>query len=220
VRDNPRAGFVLLLLAFLALGLSWALWGQGSARAVQPYDVLFQSEIPTPTLTATFEPSLTLQPPGLPVVTATPTTFSPAPIQPTPTSGPLPLPTTAVPFFQATATPVFSTPLPAPSPTPTGPAPTAPGYLPPPTLTSNEPTPSPAPNDPALAIEPVSTPEASSGSSGFLGVNRGRLARLIDRVVVLFSYAWLCCGALTLSGVGLLLFWLIRRSRPKQSPPV
>ncbi len=124
------------------------------------------------------------------------------------------LPTDTPAAAQPSPTPTISglstaTPAPAAAPTTTVSDPPA-GFLPAPTLTNPDtllPLPSTAQPPlvgPAVApAEPTSEPDAASGVTG--------VAELIDNGIVAFSYLWLCCGALVLGLLALVVVWLARR---------
>jgi hypothetical protein len=220
VRTNPRIAWTLAILVFLAAALTWWLSGDALARSALPYELLFQSEIPTEIPTTepspTFEPSPTLEPLTLTATltaTAWATSELPETVVPEPSAtleGPV----------EPTATAAALVPVPAPE-TPLitpeqPPVPTAPGYLPPPTLTSRDVTPTGQPqvagSAPPAAVTPAPQPEPVSGSGESPSAVPG-LGRLIDEGLVTLGYAWLCCGVFVLLGAALVLFWLARRGK-------
>jgi hypothetical protein len=105
------------------------------------------------------------------------------------------------------------------------PAPAVPGFLPPPTLTSQDAAPgSLLPGgQPPLAAPPAAPPAAPSDratpapAAGQTAVPG--LAQLIDEAVVALGYLWLCCGALGLAAAALILAWLARRSARRRGNP-
>jgi hypothetical protein len=227
VRTNLRTACTLVILLFLAAGLTWWLSGDSLARSrspdanqgAMPYELLFQSEPPPTEPTATLEPTVepfptSEQPGATPTLTPTSTATTAFPGAVTPAGSPAPVGT-----LQPTSTPILSMPEPTMeiSPTSAEPAsvPTAPGYLPPPTLTSRDAllTDRPPLVGPALLAatsEPQPEPSPDAGTS--TGAASG-LAGLIDEGLVTFGYAWLCCGVFLLLGVALVLLWLARRGK-------
>ena len=128
-----------------------------------------------------------------------------AQLSPTPTAFRLPAatPTTVV----LTVTPASPPPTAVQPPT----AAVAPsGFLPAPTLTNPDGLlPAPSTAQPPLVgpavspVEPTPLPDTGSGAPG--------VAELIDNGIVAFSYVWLCCGALFLGLLALVVVWLTRR---------
>ncbi len=217
LRQRPQNIPSLILIAILALVLTWAVSDGVSARSTFQSDPV--SSIPTPapaTATPTQQPTVSTR-----AATATPTpmatlfnTFTPvATVFNTLTPAQTPSMTP-----RGAETPTPSPILPEPTPilqTPAA-APLAPGFLPPPTLTNPDaflpgratqsPLVGPAaqPAQPAAAAAGV-TPEAPAPGP----------AQLIDSGVVALSYLWMCCGVIVLAVAALVVMWLARRSRAR-----
>jgi hypothetical protein len=103
-------------------------------------------------------------------------------------------------------------------------SPVAPGFLPPPTLTSPGALPPrgfpsllPGPQPPLAA--PAVPPAAAAPDTTGAVSQVPSVAQLIDNSIIVISYAWLCCGVLTLMGATLVLVWLIRRSQRRSQSP-
>lgn len=216
MRQRPLNLPALILIALLTLALTWAVSDGVSARST------FQSEpvSSVPTLApATATPT---QPPAASTraATATPTpaatafnTFTPVATgftALTPAQTP-----SMTPRGAETSTPSPTLPEPAPILQTPAAAPSAPGFLPPPTLTNpgaflpgratQSPLVGPAaqPAQPAAATDAGVTPEAPGP------------AQLIDSGIVALSYLWMCCGGIVLVVAALVVVWLARRSRAR-----
>jgi hypothetical protein len=151
-------------------------------------------------------------------------TFQSSPLLPTDTPDPaLPIapdpfltPSPTAPVFQPEPLPVVTIEV-APAPTPTA---SGPGFLPAPTLTNpNDFLPGsgqlPPVNPPLMGaaappaeVEPTPAPEPPG------------VAELIDSAVMVFGYAWICCGGVVLGGVALIFVGLVRRSAQRRAPRI
>ncbi len=190
---------VLTALLLLAIALAGWLPGDAVARVMfqsSPADVPFEE---TPTLIST----------DLPVETPVP--FSTTPV----VSSPETIPTTEPPVatvFPASRDSVAEEPAVLPS-TAAAEALAVPGYLPPPTLTA------PGAFAYGQGLPQLTGPRTSSGATGAPAdpapqaapVAESQAAQLIDNLLSLLSYGWLCCGSvlIVLAAVGLV--WLARR---------
>ncbi len=217
VTDRPEREVVLfrtltlVVLILLAVTLAFSLPGDRVARAL--FDSPPPTETPTPTATPTETPESAAT--GTAEPTAEPTLLLTQTITPEATAEEaLPTPATPAPGDE-TQTPAPETPTPA---EPASVAPVAPGFLPPPTLTSPDALgpggfPSLRPNSglplagPAAPL-PAPAPKPETALSDVPSA-----AQLIDNGVVALSYLWLCCGVFFLIGATLGLVWLVRRSR-------
>ena len=183
---------VLLVLA----GLSVALISLMPASAV----ALSTFQSPPPTLPPTVtRPAATNSP--VPQVTVAPTPGAP---------GQAPLPP-AIPG-RATATAAPQEPVPQEPQI----QPTAPGYLPPPTLSAPGgalPPLLPGPGQPLVAPPVPTATRSPVPANETQPDNTLALAHLIDSGVMAVSYLWLCCGVLVLAGAALILVWLVRRGK-------
>lgn len=185
MQTRPQNLAILIAITALAVALTFAASGGAFARS------LFQSSIePPPDSTATFTP----EPGFTPAASAFPpiTPFVPETLPP---------PTVAVELTPTLPIVVETTP-------------TVSSFLPPPTLVNPNAlipgrlTPLAAERPPLVG--PAAPPEPTSTTAPPLAPGA---AELIDSGVVAFSYLWLCCGALLLAIVGLVVLWLWRRSK-------
>jgi hypothetical protein len=198
-----RARTPLMLAVLIVVAAALAGWLPGDAVARVMFESTFQSSPPAPGITPTPTPTLF---PTAPVI-ATPIE-SPTPL---PAKGQLATPTVALPGVVITPTEVGPTPtLPAATPTVLA---AARGYLPPPTLTvpgafangqglpqEIGPRTSQGQTGPSVDPQAVAAPPAASET-----------ARLIDNLVSLLSYGWLCCGSLVVMALAVSIVWLARR---------
>lgn len=201
-----------------ALALTWAVSDGVFARSTFQSDPF--TSAPPPVETATATPTQYVPPSAPPTLTATATQVLP----PTPTNTLVPgrtptatLSATVTPRAVDTATPAPILPEPTSGFLPTVAAPTAPGFLPPPTLTNPDsllPGRSTLPQaggQPPLggpAVRPAETAAADAVTPEAAGP-----AQLIDSGIVALSYLWLCCGFIFLVVAALTVIWLARRSR-------
>jgi hypothetical protein len=217
---RARTFLILAALLLLAAALAGLMPGDAVARAMfqsSPLDIQFTA---TPTLFPTAPPYV--MPPietafPTPVETPSPT---PNPIPAIPTlDSHTPMPTTGAsdgtdsPLSTAT-TVLQPEPLLAPTAAPLEATP-EPVYLPPPTLT--------APGAFALGhgLPQLTGPHTSSteGQAGAATdpqaapapVAESAMAQLIDSLVSLLSYGWLCCGSSLLVLIAVGFVWLARR---------
>jgi hypothetical protein len=195
---QSRNALPLIAVVTLAIALTLAMSGGALARST------FQSSPVTPTDTV-----------QAPEPVQTPLASEPS-STPTVTVERSPSPTAAIESSPSPTAPVY---LP---PTPVYPKPSAPGYLPPPTLVNPGPS---APGRPSLlgpgdqpplvgpAVplpEPTPTPAPAEAPGP---------AELIDSAIVALGYVWLCCGVLFLVVAALTVVWLARRSRRRPPMP-
>ena len=180
MRTRPQHTLNLMIVALLAVVLTWAISGKATARD------MFQS--------SPLDPGATVTSSATPVLggIATETSI---------------LPPGAV--DPAATPPALDTPIPI-TPEVILPTPTVePGFLPAPTLVN--------PNDltqgrPELARPGIApAPEVVAMTPTVAPVSGA--ARLIDNAVLAMGYLWLCCGALFVVVLALIVVWLVRRNR-------
>ena len=184
MHTRPQNFTILITVIALAVALTFAASGGALARST------FQSSIlPTPESTATFTPEPIFTPVDFPTVPPVVPETSP--------------PATFV--GEATPTQVVVSEV----------TPTVSGFLPPPTLVNpNALVPgrlTPLAPDNRPLVGPAAPPEPTV--TQVPSVAPPGAAQLIDSGVVALSYLWLCCGALLLVVVGLVVLWLWRRSK-------
>ena len=190
---------IAALLIVMSFMLAWRLPGDAVARS------MFQSEPPAETpVPPTDTPEPTAE---LPATTVVPSPVAPETSTATGLEPPTPVPTPPMP------------PEPEVTPSPTGQASPAPGFLPPPTLSLPGSNPAGSPpsllpgSQPPLAAPPAPPVERQPAPADSPAGDVLDVAQLIDAGVVALGYIWLCCGALALVGVTLILVWLLRRGR-------
>lgn len=198
LRSRPQTVPSLIAVTLLAVALTAAMSGGVVARST------FQLSPLEPTATpevAEFTP----EPPGMPEAIE-PTSELPdtdETIAPTPPPPAMPEPVEPTPELPPgdEAEPII---------------PTAPDYLPPPTLTDPDSLvpgrqPPLRPNGQPPLVGPAAPPPEATPRPVTSDVPSP--AQLIDNSVVALSYVWLCCGALALAGAAVALVWLARRSK-------
>jgi len=204
-----RSPALLWTIAILVVVLVPAGAGPATAR------YLFQSPVQTPTP----------EPP-----TPTPIPPSPTPVPPTPTPeppSPTPEPPTPTPELPTPtpepATPTPSLEVPTATPPPTEPAPTAPSEQPPAETPTAETIHLPAVERGGQAEQPPAPPEADQPPApppqpppSAEEAEEIDLARLIDGLVVIFSYIWLTCGVVLLLTIPVVLVLLNRWGRRRR----
>ena len=212
---------IVVLLIVMSFMLAWRLPGDAVARS------MFQSEPPTETpVPPTDTPEPTAE---LPATTVVPSPVAPetstATVAPQPDLTPAPPgapPPTAAGLEPPTPVPTPPMPPePEVTPSPTGQASPAPGFLPPPTLSLPGSNPAGSPpsllpgSQPPLAAPPAPPVERQPAPADSPAGDVLDVAQLIDAGVVALGYIWLCCGALALVGVTLILVWLLRGGRSR-----
>jgi hypothetical protein len=196
---RARTFLILAALLLLAATLVELLPGDAVARA------MFQSSPPGVEFTAT--PTLIPTVPAIATPIPSPTLPALKSQLPTPTT--LPLGATVLP--PAIATAVAQSTL-APTATPPE-ALAVPNYLPPPTLTA----PSAFANGHGLSqltgprTSPAQSGAAAQPQAAPVLAAESQTAQLIDNLVSLLSYGWLCCGSVLLVLIAVGFVWLARR---------
>lgn len=197
---RARTLLILAALLLLAAALAGLLPGDAVARAT------FQSSPPDVEFTAT--PTL------IPTAPAIATPIPPTPTMPA-VGSPAPTPITQTPGATVLP-PSTAAAVPQPILEPTAAPPEAPavsGYLPPPTLTApgafaygqgmpqlTGPRTSLSSGQAGAAADPQAAPAAASET-----------AQVIDNLVSLLSYGWLCCGSVLVVLIAVGFVWLARR---------